>query len=186
MSGRPVFLGTSSLTVASSPACFLAAISCRYFIFHVRTLLSFSEWPGNYLEKWQTEAVTPYSAACSAIIAFSSEVKCSHTPCLDTGFLFDWLMTHFTLFAATILDEGILVDRWPSGFGSRELLRWKYFSSDRKLSLMAPKLWNSRKFSPSKVSRYMVSLVHMGLINTYHALMTSIWTASHSGCPHGK
>jgi hypothetical protein len=51
ISGRPIFFFPSAVTVVSSPARFRAASSLRYFVIHVRTLLSFSERCGNFFEK---------------------------------------------------------------------------------------------------------------------------------------
>ena len=113
-------------------------------------------------------------------------MKCSYAPrfCFSPGLL-DWSRTCFTtLFGAVILDEGITCESGPSAFGSVELLSWKYLNKDmtviltrwldaqppkchapkisqRKLSQIAPKPQNPRKFSPSKVFRYTVcSLRH--------------------------
>ena len=112
----------------------------------------------------------------------NAAVKCSYAPRFRfSPGLLDWSRTCFTsLFGAVILDEGITCESGPSAFGSVELLSWKYLSKDmtvilttrwldaqppkrhapkisrRKLSRIAPKPRNPRKFSPSKVFRYTV------------------------------
>ena len=100
-----------------------------------------------------------------------------------------------------MLDDGITVDRRPSGFGSVEL-GWKYFNRDisidgwhiatqpysmiwhmiyatpqisrRRFSLMVENPRTSRKFSPSKVSCYTV----------WHKTLVQDWsTQSSTACP---
>ena len=71
-------------------------------------------------------AVTPYSAARFPIRTFSSGVKLSYVPRLDVRVSFPSGLSNtcFTsLLAATILEEGITVERGPSGFGSDDFTR---------------------------------------------------------------